>query len=153
MWNQFQFQVLHCSTYCSVGSCASTVRSQRMSILFYPALLQKLLYIYHLHLFSEPLFLQDYTITTCTGVFISLKLVQYLSRRRQLNLQLLWHFWLFSWSFRLNIQLTHKCTSNHSIAIFVLQCSSWLTNSASRGSVTAAVFLVWYVVMWMICGI
>jgi len=31
----------------------------------------------------QPLFLRDHAINTCAGVFILLKLVQYLSRRRR----------------------------------------------------------------------
>jgi len=48
-----------------------------MSTLFYPAHLHKLFYIHHLHLFDEPnVVLQDYTITTCAGLYPELSVAQ-----------------------------------------------------------------------------
>jgi len=54
-------RVLHCSTYCSIGSCAPAVSSQRMSTHLHK-------FIHHLHLFDEPSFLQDHTFITCAEV-------------------------------------------------------------------------------------
>jgi len=73
---------LQCIAYGSVGSRAP-YREEPEDV---NSLLYKLFtFITCSCLMDQWLFLQDHTITTCAGVFILLKLVQYLSRRRTMH--------------------------------------------------------------------
>jgi len=68
--------VLHCSAYCSAGSCTLTVRNQKMLLLFYSAFLHMLFIFITCNCSkNQLLFLQDHNITTWGKIFISLQLV------------------------------------------------------------------------------